>query len=306
MSITNKQIETSPSLLLPVAALVLAIFSFTSGASVAKQLFPIVGAEGTTALRLTIGALILIAVMRPWRVRFSGANWQAVVLYGLAMGGMNLLFYMSLRTVPLGIAIALEFTGPLAVATLSSRRMVDLLWIALAAAGLLLLLPLGKTADLDPVGMMYALGAGACWALYILAGKKAGHDHGAMATALGMSVAALAILPIGVAHAGSALLQPSVLALALVVALLSSALPYTLEMLALRRLPAQTYGTLTSGEPAAGALVGFFLLGETLPMVQWCAIGLIVAASVGAAMTAIRGRRQADADAGSVQASAVA
>ena len=289
--------NSSGSLLLPVGALLLAILSFTSGASVAKQLFPVVGAEGTTALRLSIGALMLIAVMRPWRVRFSTTNWRPVVLYGLAMGGMNLLFYMSLQTVPLGIAIAIEFTGPLTVATTSSRRKIDLLWIAFAITGLLLLLPLGQaTADIDPLGMLYALGAGACWALYILAGRKAGRDHGAMATSLGMTVAVIAILPVGIAHAGTALFQPSVLAVAFIVAILSSALPYSLEMLALRRLPAQTYGTLTSGEPAAGAMVGFFLLGESLPLLQWCAIGLIIAASVGATMTAIKGRQRPETD----------
>ena len=291
-----KQVESPASLLMPVAALVVAMFSFTAGASIAKQLFPIVGAEGTTALRLSIGALILLAVMRPWRARLSSATWRPVVLYGITMGGMNLLFYMALQTLPLGIAIALEFTGPLAVATLSSRRKVDLLWIALAAGGLLLLLPFGKNvAHIDPLGAVYALGAGACWAFYILAGKRAGRDHGTLATSLGMTVAALAVLPVGLAHAGTALFQPSVLSIALVVAILSSAFPYTLEMFALRHLPARTYGTLTSGEPAAGAMMGFLVLGEALPLIQWCAIAMIVAASIGATTTAVRDRRQPEA-----------
>lgn len=289
MTTAIRQAEAPTTLLIPIGALIVAMLSFTSGASVAKQLFPIIGAEGTTALRLSIGALILIAVLRPWRVRLSAMSWRSIVFYGLAMGGMNLLFYMSIQTLPLGIAIALEFTGPLSVAILSSRRKIDLLWVALAAGGLLLLVPLGDSvAHIDPVGTLLALGAGVCWALYIIAGKRAGQEHGTLATSLGMAVAAFAVFPIGFAHAGTALFQPDVLLIGTIVAVLSSAFPYTLEMFALRHLPAQTYGTLTSGEPAAGAMVGLFLLGEALPLLQWCAIAMIVTASVGATMTAIR------------------
>lgn len=291
MTTAVRQAEAPTTLLIPIGALIVAMLSFTSGASVAKQLFPIIGAQGTTALRLSIGALILIAVLRPWRVRLSTMSWRSIVFYGLAMGGMNLLFYMSIQTLPLGIAIALEFTGPLSVAILSSRRKIDLLWVALAAGGLLLLVPLGDSvAHIDPVGALLALGAGGCWALYIIAGKRAGQEHGTLATSLGMAVAAFAVFPIGFAHAGMALFQPDVLLIGTVVAVLSSAFPYTLEMFALRHLPAQTYGTLTSGEPAAGAMVGLFLLGEALPLLQWCAIAMIVAASVGATMTAMRNR----------------
>jgi inner membrane transporter RhtA len=205
------------------------------------------------------------------------------------MGCMNMLFYLALKTIPLGIAIALEFTGPLAVAMLSSRRRVDFLWIALAAAGVLLLLRLGgNTTTLDPRGTLYALGAGLFWAAYIVAGKRAGHDHGHQAPALGMVVGALIALPVGIAHAGVALLSPSVLASGAVVALLSSALPYSLEMVALTRLPAQTYGTLVSAEPAVGALMALVLIGETLLPIQWFAIGLIVLASIGTTVTAGR------------------
>lgn len=289
MTTAIRQVEPSTALLIPIGALIVAMLSFTSGASVAKQLFPIVGPQGTTALRLSIGALILIAVLRPWRVRLTATSWRSIVFYGLAMGGMNLLFYMSIQRLPLGIAIALEFTGPLTVAILSSRRKIDLLWVALAAGGLSLLLPIADSiANVDPVGALLALGAGGCWALYIVAGKRAGQEHGTLATSLGMVVAALAVVPIGFAHAGMALFQPDVLLIGTVVAVLSSAFPYTLEMFALRHLPAQTYGTLTSGEPAAGAMVGLFLLGEALPLLQWCAIAMIVAASIGATMTAMR------------------
>jgi inner membrane transporter RhtA len=273
--------------LLPVGALLLAMVLITSGASLAKSLFPVVGAEGTTALRLAIAAIILAIFLRPWRVRLTAANWRPLLVYGLSMGGMNLLFYMSLTTIPLGIAIALEFIGPLAVAMMSSRRKRDFLWVAVAAAGLLMLLPMdGSTAGLDPRGVALALGAGVFWGLYILAGKRAGRDHGAAAASVGMIVAAIAVLPVGVAHAGAALLTPSVLLLGLGVAVLSSALPYTLEMFGLRTLPTQTFGTLTSGEPAVGALVGLLLLGEALPLIHWIAVGTIVLASIGTTLSA--------------------
>lgn len=282
--------------LLPVGALILAMMSFALGASFAKRLFPLVGAEGATTLRLVLGALMLAVVLRPWRTPLATIIWPSVLIYGLAMAGMNLLFYMALRTLPLGIAISLEFTGPLIVAVISSRRGVDFLWIACAIVGLLLLLPLTRDAPhLDLAGVVLALGAGGCWALYIVAGKRAGQDHGAVTTSLGMSIGATAILPIGLTHAGAALFHPSILAIGLVVALLSAALPYTLEMVALCHLPAQTYGTLTSCEPAVGAMAGLLLLAETLTPIEYCAIGMIILASLGATMTEIRGRRKVSA-----------
>lgn len=209
-----------------------------------------------------------------------------MVVYGIALGGMNLLFYLSVRTVPLGIAVALEFTGPLLVAILSSRRLLDFLWIGLAVFGIWLLLPLGNSAEpLDLVGAAYALGAGVCWALYILFGQRAGADHGAQGAALGVLVAAILVVPIGVAHAGADLLDPALIPLALGVAVLSTALPYTLEMVALTRLPARTFGTLMSIEPAFGALSGLLFLGERLNPTQWLAIGAIILASVGTTLS---------------------
>lgn len=277
--------------LLPMGALLLAMLSFALGASFAKRLFPLVGAQGAATLRLVLGALMLVVVRRSWRIRLTPAAWPSLIVYGLAMAGMNLLFYMALRTLPLGVAISLEFTGPLTVAVISSRRGVDFVWIACAIVGLLLLLPLSSQAPhLDLGGLALALGAGVCWALYIVAGKRAGQAHGAVTTSLGMLIGAIAILPIGLAHAGVSLFHPGILATGLIVALLSSALPYTLEMVALQHLPAQTYGTLTSCDPALGALVGLLLLGERLAPIQCCAIGLIITASFGAVMTAMRGR----------------
>jgi inner membrane transporter RhtA len=281
--------------ILPVLALLVSMASFTSGASFAKRLFPAVGPEGATTLRLVGGALMLMILMRPWRTLSRATPLQPVILYGLAMGFMNLLFYLALARIPLGIAVALEFTGPLAVTIASSRARADLLWLALACAGLLLLLPLaGGIHGIDPVGAVMALGAGICWALYIVAGKKAGATHGVGAAALGMSIGALAIVPIGIAHAGMTLLRPDILLAGVVVAFLSSALPYSLEMVALRHLKVQTYGTLTSCEPAVGSLAGLVLLHEALSPMQVVAIALIVVAAAGATATAARsGRKEA-------------
>ncbi|CAG8870808.1 Threonine/homoserine exporter RhtA [Pseudomonas fluorescens] len=272
--------------LFPIGLLLIAMASIQSGASLAKSMFPVVGAQGTTALRLIFASVIMLLLLRPWRAKLNASTLRTVVIYGLALGGMNFLFYMSLRTVPLGIAVALEFTGPLAVALYASRRAVDFLWIALAVAGLLLLIPMGQSASaIDLVGAAYALGAGVCWAFYILYGQRAGAEHGIQTAALGVMIAALFIAPIGIVHAGSALLTPALLPVALGVAILSTALPYSLEMVALTRMPARTFGTLMSIEPAFGALSGLLFLGEVLSLPQWLAIAAIITASVGATLS---------------------
>ncbi len=285
------------SVVLPVAVLIVAMFCFQIGAALAKQLFPIVGALGTTALRLGLASLMLLAVWRPWRVRLSAREARTIVMYGLAMGWMNLFFYLSLNRIPLGIAVALEFTGPLAVAIATSRRAIDFAWIALAAAGLIVLLPWGhESKPLDPAGIAYALAAGVCWALYIVFGQKAGNAHGGQTAALGTLAAAIVIMPIGIAQSGTALLSPALLPTACAMALLSSALPYSLEMYALTRLPTRTFGVLMSANPALGALSGLMFLGETLSIIQWGAIASIMFASAGSAATSRRpaGRRPAD------------
>ncbi len=271
---------------LALAALLIAMVSYQCGASLAKHLFPQVGAQGATAYRLGLSAAILLLWRRPWRRWGGRRDRYALWGYGLSMGVMNLVFYMSLRTIPLGIAVALEFTGPLALAMASSRRLVDFIWIALVVAGLLLLLPLrGEVHALDPVGVMYALAAGVGWALYIVFGKKAGATYGGDAVTLGTSIGALVAIPFGVAHAGATLLSPSLLPYALGVALLSSALPYTLEMVSLTRLPARTFSTLLSLEPAVAALAGVTLLGERLTSLQWLAIVAIIIAAAGTALS---------------------
>jgi inner membrane transporter RhtA len=259
--------------------------SLQGGAAIAKGLFPAVGASGTAALRVGFSALVLIAVWRPWRRSLSLREAGWIALYGAALGAMNLLFYLSLTRLPIGPAVAVEFTGPLALAIAGSRRLADFGWIALAVLGLFLLLPLGGAGGLDPVGIALALAAGVAWALYILFGQRAGWIDGGQAVALGMAVAALLVAPVGLAEAGADLFAPTSLVLGFAVALLSSALPYSLEMVALRRLDRTTFGVLMSLEPAIAALLAFLLIGETLTPVQWLAIGLVIAASAGVTAT---------------------
>lgn len=286
--------------LLPVSALLLAMLSFQFGAAVAKQLFPLVGAEGATAIRLGLGALILWMVKRPWRNLGGRKGWTSLVGYGLTLGLMNLFFYMALRTLPLGIAVALEFLGPLAIALFGSRRALDLVWVALVIAGLALLLPYGEHAQaLDPVGVAYALGAAAGWATYIVLGRRAGEAFGGDAVALGSAIGALVAVPVGAVHAGAALFSLSILPFAVGVAILSSALPYSLEMFALTRLPARTIGILVSLEPAMGALLGLAFLDERLSAFQWLAIAAVIVASMGAVLTAREARIEVAADAAS-------
>lgn len=274
-------------LLFAVGALLIAMSSYQLGAAVAKQLFPRVGAQGATAFRLGLGGLIMLLVRRPWRNLQRGGNARVLWGYGLTIGVMNLAFYMALRTIPLGIAVALEFSGPMAIAVLSSRKALDFVWIVMAATGLLMLLPLrGEAHALDPAGVLYALIAGVGWALYIVFGQKAGAAYGPNAVTLGIAIGALVAVPIGFIHAGSALLSPALLPLGIGVAILSSILPYSLEMIALTRLPARTFSVLLSLEPAVAALVGAVLLGERLSVTQWVAVVAIITASAGAALTA--------------------
>ena len=272
--------------LLPYAALLGAIVTLCVGTSFAKTLFPLVGAQGVIAYRVGFSALILLLVWRPWRHPLSRADLFKVVTYGAVMGLMNLCFYMAIRTIPLGLAIAIEFVGPLAVAVASSRKLIHFVWIGLAVLGLCLLLPIDPAAArLDPVGVGFACVAAVMWALYILLGKRVGHLHAGRAVALGMSAAALIVAPIGVASAGAALFQPPLIALGLVVAVLSSAIPYSLEMIALRGIPRRSFGVMLSVEPAVGALAGLAILHERLALTQWLAIAAIVAASVGTILT---------------------
>ncbi|MET0556339.1 MAG: EamA family transporter [Vicinamibacteria bacterium] len=266
-----------------VISATVAMVSFQVGATFAKQLIPTIGPAGTTAVRLGLSALLLLALQRPWRSVPSRSAWPVILAYGVTLAAMNSVFYFALRTIPLGIAVAIEFVGPLGVAVLASRRRLDYLWVALAVIGLALLLPIAPgNAALDTAGVLYALAAGVGWALYIVFGQKAGKAHGPSAATWGLMIAAVLTVPIGVADAGSVLLEPAVIPFSLGVAIFSSALPYTLEMIALRRLSTKTFGTLMSFEPAIAAIAGVLVLHEHLTATQWLAIAAIICASVGA------------------------
>ncbi|GAB58096.1 EamA family transporter [Rheinheimera nanhaiensis] len=280
-------LSVNRSLVVAICSVLLAMVTIQSGASIAKQLFPLIGPDGTTALRLGFSALVLWLVFRPWRALPQGRDWRAIVVYGLCLGGMNILFYLAIARIPLGIGVALEFTGPLAVALFSSRRKRDLIWVACAIAGILLLLPDMRGAEaLDPVGVMLALAAGACWAGYILFGKKTNtQGSGGITVALGMTVAAAVLVPTGFITQGVALLSWEVLPLGFLVGILSSAIPYSLEMVALRNMTSQNFSVFMSMEPAVAALAGFLILAELLTLWQWLAILLVIVASLGSSLT---------------------
>jgi len=268
-------------------AVVAAQVSVNVGAALGKGLFAQIGPEGVAALRTSIAAIILLAIARPWRARLTRPQMMWLGLYGLALGGMNLLIYWAIQRIPIGIAVSIEICGPLAVVLLGSRTLRDLAWLALAAGGVLLLAPWpGAGAHLDPRGVACAAGAATCWALYIVFGKRAAQVRGATAVSLGMIVACLLTIPIGVSSAGVRLLDPAVLALGVVVAVLSSALPYILEMTALARLESRLFGLVSSCAPAIAAIVGVLMLGEHLTGVQWAAVALMMLASGGASLSA--------------------
>ncbi|MGX4641556.1 EamA family transporter [Massilia sp. SYSU DXS3249] len=273
----------------PAFAILASMVSVNVGAAFAKGLFPLVGPAGVTALRVGLGACLLLAFWRPWRRLPSRADARNLLVYGLMLGCMNLTIYAAFARIPIGVAIAIEVTGPLALVLLSSRRALDVAWVACAAVGLWLLSPLyGGGAPLDPIGVAWALGAAFCWAMYIVFGKRVSTLEGGHAVAWGMLVASLCAVPVGLAQSGNALFSPAVLAMGLAVAVLSSILPYSLEMAALARLPRRVFGILVSAGPAIGALAGYVVLGESLSTVQWLAIALIIAATSGSAATAGR------------------
>jgi inner membrane transporter RhtA len=278
----------------PPTVLVLgAIGSVQFGAALAKTLFDEIGPGGTVLLRVLIAALVLGAIWRPSIAGHGRRDLWLAALFGVSLAGMNLAFYASLDRIPLGIAVTFEFVGPLGVAVAGSRRRLDLLWVGLAAAGILLLSDFGS-AGLDGLGVALALLAGGFWAAYITLSVRVGRvfDRGD-GLALAMFVASVLIVPVGVADGGADLLVPWILAVAAAVALLSSAIPYTLELEALRRLPAAVFGVLMSLEPAMAALAGFVLLGEDLLAREVAAITLVVAASAGAARNAAVAPRDA-------------
>jgi inner membrane transporter RhtA len=260
-----------------------AVSSLQFGAAFAKSLFDEVGVGGAVFLRV-LSAAVLLALL--WRPGFRGHGRRGlwpVLMFGLTLAGMNLSIYAAFDRIPLGIAVTLEFVGPLGVAVFGSRRPLDLLWVALAAAGILLLSDFGTT-DLDALGVALALLAGGFWAAYILLTVRVGQVFaGGEGLALAMMVAVVPLAPVGIADGGTDLLVPWVIAVGVAVGLLSSALPYTLELEALRSLPTGVFGVLMSLEPAMAATAGFVVLGEDLATREVVAVLLVMAASAGAA-----------------------
>lgn len=282
--------ERSPSLP-PTALVLLGIVSVQIGSALAKHLFATVGSLGTVALRMTFAAGVLVLWWRP-SLRLGRSAWTAVLVYGVVLGAMNLCFYLSLARIPLGIAVTIEFLGPLTVALLGSRRWPDVFWALLAAGGVVLLME-GR-GELDLIGVLFGLAAGTCWSLYILASAALGrHTTGGKGLAFGMAVAALVAAPFGVVASGAALIQPRVLIVGLGVALLSSVVPYSLELEALRKMPPRVFGILMSLEPAMAALIGLILLKEWLHASQWLAVLCVVIASAGATRGARRDSKTA-------------
>jgi inner membrane transporter RhtA len=264
----------------PSALVLLGIVSVQVGSALAKHLFAAVGSLGTVALRLFFAAAVLMLLWRP-SLRMNRRAWAVVLGYGVILGSMNLCFYLALARIPLGIAVTIEFLGPLAVALAGSRRWLDAFWAVLAAGGVVLLME-GR-GDLNLVGVLFALGAGLCWGLYILLGAALGrHTTEGNGLALGMTVAALVAVPFGLTHSGTALIQPWVLVAGVGVALLSSVIPYSLDLEALRRIRPRVFGILMSLEPAMAALIGLILLQESLRCSKRIAVLCVVAAPAGA------------------------
>ncbi|SHL10873.1 inner membrane transporter RhtA [Hymenobacter psychrotolerans DSM 18569] len=269
----------------PLPAVLLSIVSVQGGAAIAKGLFPVAGPAGTASLRIGFSAVLLVLVVRPRLRQLRPEQWRAVVPYGVVLGLMNFLFYCALARIPLGLAVTLEFVGPLGVALAGSRRALDLVWVLLAGAGIALIAP-WQGQGIDMLGAGFALAAGGCWALYIILGRRTGAVlPGQLAVTVGMLVAALTILPFGAAIGNLLALSPYLLLLGVLLAIFSSVLPFSLEMQALRTMPTRTFSILMSLEPVAAAFSGWLLLGEQLTSNQWLAVAFIVAASFGATLT---------------------
>ncbi|GIH24690.1 threonine transporter RhtB [Acrocarpospora phusangensis] len=270
----------------PSGLVLLGILSVQVGAGLAKNLFTVLPPSAVVFLRISTGALVLLAVALPRLRGLNRGDLLAGTAFGVSLGLMNLSFYEALARLPMGVAVSIEFLGPLTVAVVASRRRLDLLWVLLAAAGIVLLAPWGDLAGASWAGIGFALAAGALWAAYILLSASVGRRFpGATGLSFAMLVSALVSAPVGIAAGGVDLFRPEILLLGLGVGLLSSVIPYTLELEALRRMPKRVFGILMSLEPAAAALVGLFVLGEILHVREWAAIGCVVLASIGATKT---------------------
>lgn len=274
--------------------LLIAMISMQSSGSFAKYLFGQFPILTVSAMRLLLGSLVLALIFKIWQINFKQVKWSAIISYGLALAGMNMLFYLAIDRLPLGIAVSFEFIGPLSVALYYARQKFDFIWVGLAILGLILLFPFNQAAQsLDPIGILLALAAGACWALYIIAGQKPSGISGNHTVCLGMFIGMLVLMPIALffgipAHT----FEPTSLMYFIALAVLASALPFTLEMIALRNLSALSFGTLMSVEPAIAALSGFIFLGEQLLWNQWLALATIITASIGCTYTTQQAKKK--------------
>jgi len=286
MSAAEHQQRATADARAPAAAMVLGgIISVQCGSALVTTIFAELGPGGAVLLRTAFAALVLIAIWRPpWR-SIDRAVGRQIVLFGIVLALMNLSFYAALSRLPLGIAVTLEFTGPLAVALIGSRNRGDILWALLAALGILLFAPdLGS--GLDPLGVAFVFVAAAMWACYILLSARVGRGPaGVGGLSAAMVLGTIVLLPVGISQGGTELLDPALLATGFAVAMLSSAIPYVLELQALRRLPARVFGVLMSVEPAVAALIGMVALGQVLDGREILAVALVVIASAGALRT---------------------
>ena len=273
--------------------LLIAMLSLQSSGSLAKVLFDQFPILTVSAMRLLLGSIILAVLFKTWQVDFKQVKYKAILSYGFALAGMNLLFYLSIARLPLGIAVSFEFIGPLSVALFYAKQRFDFVWVGLAILGLVLLFPFDQAAQpLDPLGIAFALGAGACWALYIVAGQRPSGVSGNHTVCLGMFVGMLILMPLALfSGLPTNVFEPSNLIYFVALAVLASALPFSLEMIALRNLTALSFGTLMSLEPAIAALSGFVFLGEQLLWSQWLALSVIIMASIGCTYTAQKNRK---------------
>ncbi|WP_180057064.1 DMT family transporter [Acinetobacter sp. YH12090] len=277
-----------------VLLLLIAMLSLQSSGSMAKLLFDQFPILTVSAMRLLLSALVLMLIFQLWNIQPKAIRWPAIFSYGAALAGMNMLFYLAIDRLPLGIAVSFEFIGPLSVALFYARRKFDFIWVGLAIVGLVLLFPFDQTAQpLDSLGVLFALGAGACWALYIVAGQKPSGVSGNHTVCLGMLVGTLILLPIALWDGlPVSVFEPGNFIYFIALAVLASALPFSLEMIALRNLTALSFGTLMSMEPAIAALSGFVFLGEQLLWNQWLALSTIISASIGCTYTVQQRKQQ--------------
>lgn len=284
--------------LVGVALVICSCLSLPFGAAVAAQLFPVLGPWGVTSLRVAIAALLLVVIARPRPVRWTREQWLAAVLFGVALAAMNGFFYAAIDRIPLGPAVAIEFLGPLVLAAVLTRRLADAAWVGVALLGMVLLGVDGLIGaePLDPLGLVFILIAAAFWAMYIRVSARVGAIiPGTSGLAVGLVVAAVLLIPVGVPAAVTVAGDMQLLLLAAVTAVLSSVIPYSFELAALRRLPQRVFGVLLSLEPAFATLAGWLILGQSATPLRMLAIALVVVASVGTTLGVRRQRRQADA-----------